>query len=58
MFIPLLFLESFSRIERGLFSQSLFSISLNNIKGNNKKNKTILTRLFSIFIISYYTSNV
>ena len=66
MFIPLLFLESFSRIERGyyltiiylLFSQSLFSISLNNIKGDNNINKTILTRLFSIFIISYYTSNV
>ena len=66
MFIPLLFLESFSRIERGyylaimyfLFNQSSFIISLNNIKGNNKKNKTILTRLFSILIISYYTSNV
>ena len=38
-----------------LFSQSSFIISLNNIKGNNKKNKTILTRLFSIFITIYYT---
>lgn len=57
MFIPLLFLESFSRIERGLFSQSLFIISLNNIKGNNNINKTILTRLFSIFITYYYTIN-
>ncbi len=31
--------------------------SLINIKGNNNINKTILTRLFIIFIISYYTSN-
>jgi hypothetical protein len=36
-------------------NQSSFIISLNNIKGNNKKNKTILTMLFSIFTISYYT---
>ena len=65
MFIPLLFLESFSRIERGyylviiylLFSQSLFIISLNNIRGNNNINKTTLTKLFSILIIIYYTSN-
>ena len=29
--------------------------SLINIKGNNNINKTILTMLFSIFIITYYT---
>ena len=35
--------------------QSSFIISLNNIKGNNNKNKTILTILFSIFTTIYYT---